>query len=59
MNGRVAKTLRKIGSQHAKKLEAPERQLVMHPNVKTTAINHPATARGLYLKLKQAYYKGL
>lgn len=59
MNGRVAKVLRKIGRAESLKHQAPERHLVMHPGVKTTAINHPATARGMYLRLKQQYYKGI
>ena len=59
MNGRVAKVLRKLGREESKKYDAPERQLVSHPGVKTTAINHPATARGMYLRLKQQYYKGI
>lgn len=59
MNGRVAKTLRRIGRENSKKFEAPERHLVHHPHVKSIAINHPATARGQYRMLKKAYYKGI
>ena len=59
MNNRVAKTLRRLGREKSKRYDAPERQLVKHSGVETTAINHPATARGMYLRLKQQYYKGI
>ena len=59
MNGRVAKVLRKLGRAESLKHNAPERQLVQPHDINPTAINHPATARGMYLRLKQQYYKGI
>jgi len=59
MNGRVAKVLRKIAREKATQFNAPGRDLIQQPGNKSTAINHPATARGIYRKLKAAYRKGL